>query len=239
MKNILLLTLIISSIGVNSQSLIPTKFGLTLGLNIADLHITPTDGVTPTENLPQMGISSGICLYIPLSDKWYIIPEVLYSQKKGSFNYNFTHDYQYNQRAEYITNNQLVLSYIEFNPSFSFKSSDKIALNFGPSVSYLISDADYTTTKKLNNGIEGINENFLLPGSYESTELDIALNVGISYFITEELFIESRVSTGFLDVGTINIPYQVNLDESGNQIIPDPEYSVKNRAIVFSLVYLF
>ena len=239
MKKIILLTLIISSLGVNAQSLIPTKFGLKVGLNMANLDITPTDGVVPAENSTLMGIAAGICVHIPLSDKWYINPEVLYSQKGASFNYNFTHDYPDNQRAEYATTNQLVLSYIEFNPTFSFKASDKIALNFGPSVSYLISDADYTITGELISGISGINENSLWPGSYESTELDIALNVGVSYFITEELLIDTRVSTGLLDAGTINIPYQLNLDSSGNQIIPDPEYSVKNRAIIFSLAYLF
>jgi len=239
MKKIILFTLIITSLGVNAQSLIPTKFGLKVGLNMANLNITPTDGVTPTENSTQMGIAAGICVHIPLSDKWYINPEVLYSQKGASFNYNFTHDYPDNQRAEYATTNTLVLSYIELNPTFSFKASDKIALNFGPSVSYLISDADYTITGKLISGIAGINENSLWPGSYESTELDIALNIGLSYFITEDLLIDTRVSTGFLEAGTINIPYQLNLNSSGNQIVPDAEYSVKNRAIVISFAYLF
>ena len=239
MKKIILLTLIISSLVVNAQSLIPTKFGLKVGLNMANLNITPTDGVTPTENSTQMGIAAGICIQIPLSDKWYINPEVLYSQKGGSFNYNFTHDYPDNQRAEYATTNTLVLSYIELNPTFSFKASDKIALNFGPSVSYLISDADYTITDELISGIAGSNGNSLWPGSYESTELDIALNIGISYFITEDLLIDTRVSTGFLEVGTINIPYQLNLNSSGNQIVPDAEYLLKNRAIVISFAYLF
>jgi hypothetical protein len=242
MKKIsLILLLAFLAITTSAQSLIPTKYGIKAGLNFSSLNITPTiDGVNPTVNSSQAGIATGICVHIALSDKWFINPEILFLQKGASFNYNFTHDYPDNQRAEYATTNQLVLSYIELNPTFSFKASDKLALNFGPSVSYLISDADYTMTDaELINGIKGINENSLWPGSYESTELDVALNIGVSYLITENLLIDTRVSTGFLEAGNINIPYQLNLDSSGNQIIPDPEYSVKNRAIVFSLVYLF
>ena len=242
MKKIsLILLLAFLAITTSAQSLIPTKYGIKAGLNFSSLNITPTiDGVKPTVNSSQAGIAAGICVHIALSDKWFINPEVLYSQKGASFNYNFTHDYPVNQRAEYATTNQLVLSYIELNPTFSFKASDKIALNFGPSVSYLISDADYTMTNaELISGIQGINENSLWPGSYESTELDVALNIGVSYFITEDLLIDTRVYTGFLEVGNINIPYQLNLDSSGNQIVPDAEYKVKNRAIVFSIAYLF
>jgi long-subunit fatty acid transport protein len=232
MKKIILLTLIISSLGVNAQSLIPTKFGLKVGLNMANLNITPTDGVTPTENSTQMGIAAGICIHIPLSDKWYINPEVLYSQKGASFNYTFTHDYPDNQRAEYTTTTQLTLSYVELNPTISFKASDKLALNFGPSVSFLISQAE-SSTKKLTNGIEGTVSNVLLDGFYESNALDVGLNVGLSYFLTENFLVDARVYTGFMEAGTINQPYPEN------QIIPDAEYSVKNRAIVISFAYLF
>ena len=242
MKKIsLILLLAFLAITTSAQSLIPTKYGIKAGLNFSSLNITPTiDGVNPTVNSSQAGIAAGVCVHIPLSDKWFINPEVLYSQKGASFDYNFTHDYPDNQRAEYATTNQLVLSYIELNPTFSFKASDKLALNFGPSVSYLISDADYTMTgSELINGIKGINENSLLPGSYESTELDVALNIGVSYLITENLLIDTRVSTGFLEAGNINIPYQLNLNSSGKQIVPDAEYTVKNRAIVFSIGYLF
>jgi hypothetical protein len=45
--------------------------------------------------------------------------------------------------------------------------------------------------------------------------------------------VDARVYTGFMEAGTINQPYPEN------QIIPDAEYSVKNRAIVLSLAYLF
>jgi len=236
MKKIILFTLIISSIGVNAQSLIPTKFGIKVGLNMANLDIIPSDGVVPTENSTQMGIAAGICVHIPLSDKWYINPEVLYSQKGASFNYDFTHDYEVDQRSEYKTTNNLVLSYVELNPTFSFKASDKIALNFGPSVSFLISEA-YSNNKELTD--QGEVDSLLLVGFYESSALDVGLNIGISYFITERLVVNTRIYTGLMEAGEIHQPYPEDLDNSGNQIVPNAEYAVKNRAVVFSLSYLF
>ena len=100
---------------------------------------TPIEGVR-NDNSSQMGIAAGFIVHIPLSDKWFINPEVLYSQKGASFNYAFTHDYELNQRDEYKTTNPLTLSYVELNPTISYKATDKLALNFGPSVSFLIGE---------------------------------------------------------------------------------------------------
>ena len=143
-----ILTLAFLTIATSAQSLIPVKYGIKVGLNFSNLNITPAiDGVKPTDNSSQMGIAAGFIVHIPLSDKWFINPEVLYSQKGASFNYAFTHDYELNQRDEYKTTNPLTLSYVELNPTISYKANDKLALNFGPSVSFLIGEEyDYTTS---------------------------------------------------------------------------------------------
>ena len=231
MKKISLITLLAClTIVASSQSLIPIKFGIKAGLNFSSLSISRIDGVNPTVNSSQIGIAAGACVYIPLSDKWYINPELLYSQKGASFDYNFTHDYPVNKRAKYATTNQLTLSYIELSPTFSFKASDKLALNFGPSVSYLISE-DYTITSAKTSGEDATGVNVLLDGLYESTALDIGLNLGLSYFITANFIVDARVSTGFMEAGEVTQP-----NETGDS---DPAYTLKNRAIVLSLAYLF
>ena len=231
MKKSILITLItLLSIGLNAQSLLPVKYGIKLGLNISSLSISSIDGVTPTINSSIISIAAGAFVHIPLSDKWLISPEVLYSQKGASFDYNFTHDYPVNKRAEYSTTNQLILSYVQLNPTFSFKTSDKLALNFGPSVSYLISE-DYTFTSVKNSGEDATGVNILLDGFYESTALDIGLNLGLSYSITEDLLLDVRVSTGFMEAGEVTQP-----NEAGGS---EPVYTLKNRAIALSLAYLF
>ena len=231
MKKISLITLLAClTIAASSQSLIPIKFGIKAGLNSSSLSISRIDGVNPTVTSSQIGIAAGACVYIPLSDKWYINPELLYSQKGASFDYNFTHDYPVNKRVKYATTNQLTLCYIELSPTFSFKASDKLALNFGPSVSYLISE-DHTITSAKTSGEDATGVNVLLDGFYESTSLDIGLNLGLSYFITANFLVDARVSTGFMEAGEVTQP-----NEIGDS---NPAYTLKNRAIVLSLAYLF
>ena len=228
-----ILALVFLTIVSSAQSLIPVKYGIKVGLNFSNLNITPAiDGVKPTDNSSQMGIAAGFIVHIPLSDKWFINPEVLYSQKGASFNYAFKHSYEVNQRDEYKTTNPLTLSYVELNPTISYKANDKLALNFGPSVSFLIGE-DYDYTQDPVRDITNTANN-LSKGLVETASLDVGLNLGISYFFTEHFFVDSRVYTGFLDVASATQPYEEIINNN-----PDPDYTLKNSAIVLSLAYLF
>ena len=114
MKRIILLTLIISSIGVNAQSLLPIKYGIKIGGNIANISSTPNDGVKNIDHTALIGVAGGFYMEIAINDKWYINPEVLYAQKGASFDYDFTHDYDFNQGEidEHNTTNEIKLAYI-------------------------------------------------------------------------------------------------------------------------------
>ena len=237
-KTALILVLAFFTFATTAQSLIPIKYGIKAGLNFSSLNISSIDGVKPTVNSSQIGIAAGVCIHIALSDKWFINPEVLYSQKGARFNYDFTDDYLVNQRDEYATTNKLTLSYVELNPTISFKASDKLALNFGPSVSFLIGEKKYEynqdPTKSPTN-----TTHILTDGSVEAASLDVGLNLGLSYFFTEHFFIDTRVYTGFMEVATVTQPYEVIIINGTQLYTPDPVYTLKNRAIVLSLAYLF
>ena len=231
-KIISILALVFLTIVSSAQSLIPIKYGIKAGLNLSSLNISSIEGVNPTDNSSQTGIAAGFIVHIPLSDEWFINPEVLYSQKGAKFNYDFTHDYEINQRDEYKTTNQVTLSYVELNPTISYKATDKLALNFGPSVSFLIG-VD-TTIQALPPMQTTNTTNILTDGLVETASLDVGLNLGISYFFTEHFFVDSRVYTGFLEVASATQPYEEIINNN-----PDPAYTLKNRAIVLSLAYLF
>ena len=184
MKKSILITLItFLTIGLDAQSLIPIKYGIKVGLNISSLSVSRTEkgineGVEETNNSSQIGIAAGGCVYIPLSDKWHINPELLYSQKGASFDYNFKHQYG-NELFPYKTTNQLTLSYVELNPTISFKASDKLALNFGPSISFLIGEK-YSP----NPAIFNLNDSLSLitDGLVKVATLDVGLNLGLFYY---------------------------------------------------------
>ena len=237
-KTLSILALAFFTIASSAQSLIPIKYGIKAGLNFTNLNITSViDGVQPTDNSSQIDFAAGFIVHIPLSDEWFIKPELLYSQKGGSFNYAFTHDYESNQRDAYKTTNQLTLSYVELNPTISYKATDKLALNFGPSVSFLIGEK-YNYTKD-TEGETNNTTHVLTDGLLETESLDLGLNLGVSYFFTEHFFVDTRVYTGFQKVATATQPYEIII-VNGTQIdTPEPAYNLKNRSIVLSIAYLF
>jgi len=243
MKKITLLTIVaLLSFGANAQSLLPTKYGIKVGLNIANVTSTPNEGVKNIETTPLLAVAGGFYMEIALNDKWYINPELLYVQKGASFNYDYKHKWDsislnnVNNLDEYATTNSLKLAYVELNPTISYKASDKLALNFGPSVSFLISE-DYTFAEKiLNSWAVNLPDNPPTPGTYEAEDLDVGLNLGLSYYITESFLVDAKVNTGFMKVGTVN--KITSIEKHGNEK-KEYNFELNNRAIVLSFAYLF
>jgi long-subunit fatty acid transport protein len=242
MKKITLLTIVaLLSFGANAQSLLPTKYGIKVGLNIANVTSTPNEGVDNIETTPLLGVAGGFYMEIALNDKWYINPELLYVQKGASFNYDYKHKWdsiatnEANNLDEYATTNSLKLAYIELNPTISYKASDKLALNFGPSVSFLISE-DYTFTEKIIGDTPPLNSVEPTPGTYEAEDLDVGINLGLSYYITESFLVDAKVNTGLMKVGTVN--RITAIEKNGNEK-KEYNFELNNRAIVLSFAYLF
>lgn len=236
MKKIILLTLIISNIGVNAQSLLPTKYGVKVGATITNISSTPNEGVKNIDHTALIGIAGGFYMEIAINDKWYINPEVVYVQKGASFNYDFTHDYDVNlgERDEHNTTNELKLAYIELNPTISYKTPYKIALNFGPSVSYLI-QSDYIPSETNTSEIVGLHE-VLKESIYTEESLGVGLNLGFSYYLSENFLIDAKVNTGFMKIGEVS--QQTYTETTGNEARSNV-FELKNKTIVFSLAYLF
>jgi long-subunit fatty acid transport protein len=228
-----LLFIALLSLGLNAQSLLPIKYGIKVGTNIANISSTQNDGASPIDNSAQIGVAGGFYMEIPINDKWYLNPELIYVQKGASFTYDFTHNYPVNAKDEYTTTNTLKLAYVEINPTISYKASQKLALNFGPSVAFLI-QVDSTFTEKLTSeATVSTNSKATL---YESESLDVGLNLGISYYLTENFVLESKVNTGFMSIGKVS--KVINPGSPGNTEKSNI-YDLKNRGIVFSIAYLF
>jgi long-subunit fatty acid transport protein len=242
MKKITLFTLIaFISFEASAQSLLPAKYGIKVGANIANISSTANEGVKNIDNSPLIGVAGGFYMEIALNDKWYINPELVYAQKGVSFYYDYKHKWDsiainnVNNLDEYATTNSLKLAYIELNPTISYKASDKFALNFGPSVSFLISE-DYTYTEKIIGDTPPLNSVNPTDGTYEAEDLDVGLNLGLSYYITESFLIDAKINTGFMKVGTVN--KITSIEKHGNKK-KEYNFELKNRGIIFSVAYLF
>ena len=178
---------------------------------------------------------------IALNEKWYIKPELMYVQKGASFDYDYKHKWDsiltndVNNLDEYTTKNSLNLAYIVLNPNVSYKASDKLALNFGPSVSFLISE-NYTYDEKIVGENSPLNAVEPIPGTYISENLDVGLNLGFSYYITESFLVDTKVNTGFMKAGTVNkiTSIEKHINEKKEYI-----FDLKNKGVIFSFAYLF
>jgi long-subunit fatty acid transport protein len=227
------------TVATSAQSLIPMKYGIKFGANISNIISTPNEGVNNIETSSQIGIAGGFYMEIALNDKWYINPELIYSQKGASFTYEYTHDYDPNQSDVHNTSNELKLAYVELNPTISYKATNKLALNFGPSVSFIL-NPDYTILNDKGQN-DNLNSHSELPdGTYEEETIDVGVNLGISYYLTENFLIDSRVNSSLMKAGTIS--KVTNSGFVNGTITNTPEiniYEIKNSVISFSIAYLF
>ena len=66
--------------------------------------------------------------------------------------------------------------------------------------------------------------------------LDVGLNLGLSYYITESFLINGKINTGFMKVGTAN--KITSIEKHGNEK-KEYNFELKNRDIIFSVAYLF
>ena len=236
MKKTITLTLVtLIALNLNAQSLLPKKYGVKIGANIANIHSEANTGAQNIKSSALIGVSGGFYMEIPLNDKWYINPELIYTQKGGSFTYNYQHDYQVNERDLHKTEHELKLTYIELNPTVSHKANEKISLNFGPSISYLFQPVYNILSDTGENENDPLHEE-LPDAEYNEETLDFGINIAISYYLTENFLIETKVNTGLMSTGEIS--KTIYTENNGNDTRSNI-YTIKNRGISFSLGYLF
>jgi len=238
-KTLSILALAFLTIATSAQSLIPMKYGIKVGANISNIISTSNEGVKNIENTALIGIAGGFYMEIALNDKWYVNPELIYSQKGASFTYEYTHNYDVNQSDVHNTSHELKLAYVELNPTISYKATDKLALNFGPSVSFILTpDYAILTDKGQNDNLDTHPD--LLEGIYTEETIDVGVNLGISYYLTENFLIDSRVNTSLMKAGTIS--KLTNTGIVNGKLTNSPKmniYEIKNSVISFSIAYLF
>jgi long-subunit fatty acid transport protein len=234
-----ILALAFLTIATSAQSLIPMKYGIKVGANISNIISTSNEGVKNIDNSALIGVAGGFYMEIALNDKWYVNPELIYSQKGASFTYEYTHEYVPNKKDVHNTSHELKLAYVEVNPTISYKATDKLALNFGPSVSFLVTP-DYTIlTDKGDNDQEALHP--ILPeGVYTEETIDLGINLGISYYLTENLLIGSRASTSLMKAGNISKLTNTGIVYGVPTNTPKINfYEITNSVISFSIAYLF
>ena len=236
MKIYICFFIILSSFSLNAQSLLPIKYGIKIGASMSNFLSEPNNSVENIKSSPEISYAAGLVIAIPINEKWEIIPEFIYTQKSASFTYNYTHNYNINSRDQYLSDNTISITYVEFNPIISYKTNDKIALNFGPSLSFLIQE-DFTFKEKLTSEILASSSLELLQSpEFTSESIDIGLNLGASYSLFDNIKIDTKFNFGLVSAG--EIIKEIYTGSFGN-----PQkfniFNLKNSSTVLSILYLF
>ncbi len=170
-KTFLLLVLAVVGVSTSSNAQEYWNFGIKGGANFTNMT---SDGFE--DNNSRTGFHLGVLAEIPVSDRFSIQPEVLYSTQgtkdEGS---NYTDEYN--------------LDYIQVPVIAKFYIIDGLALEAGPSFNFLV-DEDY----KYESGLLDIRTDSELASTFE-----FGGALGASYKFNNGFFLNGRYLAGFTD----------------------------------------
>jgi opacity protein-like surface antigen len=185
MKKIILTVAAVFALSfANAQDI---KFGAKAGLNISNFS---GDIKSDFDTKSLIGLQIGGFAEIGISDKFAFQPELLFSMQgaKDEFSESFE---GFSSTGE----STLKLNYLNVPLLLKYKLADKFSILAGPQVGFLMSAEDeFTFTETFDgetfseSGTEDVKDD------YES--LLLSFNVGASYSITDNLFVDARYNLG-------------------------------------------
>lgn len=214
MKKILLSTVFLFSALSYAQDV---KFGAKVGLNISNL----SGDVDDTKSL--IGAHLGGFAEISISEKFAIQPELLFSMQGAKSEYSESDiDYSYSEETK------TKLNYLNIPLLAKYYVADKFALLAGPQFGILMSaKEDYEFSETLSGTTDSGSESIDAKEFYKS--LALSFNLGASYSITENFFVDARYNLGLSSIA------KDYTDEFGDST----SLKINNNVFQFSVGYKF
>ncbi|WP_297868493.1 porin family protein [uncultured Flavobacterium sp.] len=214
MKKILLSAVFLFSALSYAQDV---KFGAKVGLNISNL----SGDVEDTKSL--IGAHLGGFAEISISEKFAIQPELLFSMQGAKSEYSESDvDYSYSEESK------TKLNYLNVPILAKYYVAEKFALLAGPQFGILMSAKEDFEFSENDNGItDSGSESIDAKEFYKS--LALSFNLGASYSITENFFIDARYNLGLSSIA------KDYTDEFGNST----SLKINNNVFQFSVGYKF
>jgi opacity protein-like surface antigen len=214
MKKILLSAVVLLSTISFAQDV---KFGAKVGLNISNL----SGDVEDTKSL--IGAHLGGFAEISISEKFAIQPELLFSIQGAKSEYSESDiDYSYSEETK------TKLNYLNVPLLAKYYVADKFALLAGPQFGILMSaKEDYEFSETLSGTTDSGSESIDAKEFYKS--LALSFNLGASYSITENFFVDARYNLGLSSIA------KDYTDEFGDST----SFKINNNVFQFSIGYRF
>ncbi len=202
-----ILAIAIAFLGINAASAQESPlFGIKGGVNFSNFY---GDGINQyNDPNGRTSFNLGLLAEIPVSDKFSVQPEVLYSgQGYDIADRNDANDIEY--QLDYINVPVLAKYYV----------TDGLALEAGPQVGFLVnSEIDYNPSNTNDNNSISLNED-------QFNKLDLSVALGASYKFRGGFFLSGRYNLGLSDI----------YDDSANNFFAnaDAKHSVFQGGIGF------
>lgn len=185
MKKILFSAIVLATTYVNAQDV---TFGAKLGLNVSSI----TGDVTDSKSL--IGAQFGGFAEIKISDKFAVQPELLFSMQGAKSEYSDSDiDYSYSEESK------TKLNYLNVPILAKYYVAEKFALLAGPQFGILMSaKEEYEFSENLDGVTDSGSESIDAKEFYKS--LALSFNLGASYSITENFFVDAKYNLGLSNV---------------------------------------
>lgn len=205
------------------------KFGVKGGLNISSLRGNYPSEIEKTES--SIGFNIGGFAEYQINDKFSLQPELLFSTQGGKVQFG---------NVDIVTQ-QTKLSYLQLPVMLKYKIIDKLHIEFGPQIGYIVgarSQWEYKDSESSSNN-ESLTIDLLNDGTYKFlgttfaikpklNRLDFGLNIGASFDFTEKFFVQTRYNFGL-----------TTIDENSTNGSSTNSWNLKNSVIQISTGYKF
>lgn len=172
-----LLAAIIFAVSLNAQEFGLGKFGIKAGVGITNIAVQDETNVGA-----RLGYYAGITYEYKITDLISFVPEIVYSLQGARTPETLIYD-SYGYEADYMLN----LSYLNIPLIARINVYDKIYVDFGPQLGFLVG-AQYKLT--CNGETE--------KASFRDrcNNFDFAVAAGVAYGLTDNLYVNARCNIG-------------------------------------------
>ena len=182
MKKLICLIIIFSTLIANAQK---EHVGIKAGVNFANL--TANEGSTGPTLRTRTSFYVGVLFEIPLSEKLFLQPELLYSGQGASFSANVYR----NGQPEILTKNKFYLHYINIPVMLKYDIDKFTFIEIGPQLNFLGS-AELEVTANGESGIATASKLF--------NKTDFGFNIGVGIAISKAFSVDVRYSQGLTNI---------------------------------------
>ncbi|WP_343638552.1 porin family protein [Chryseobacterium sp.] len=185
----------------------PVTFGVKAGFNGSTL--TRGDGYEYDNNEKiKAGFHAGVFANIPVSEKFSIQPELLFSQLGSKSDYNYrtsSGNYRKTQHYDYRT----TLNYLSLPVMVQYNILPQLYVEAGPEFGYLLggkTKGDLTTIETTGNSVTVQRTEYISQSISKSlfNRFNVGLGIGAGYYFTENFGVTARFTAGLTEVYKYN-----------------------------------